>query len=111
MEGRGQVRQGSRQGERAVRRLLPAITRDNGLKERYFEAYYHVVYSFVKHGSKPVRSRPQGQGTAARRRASAGTRQEWTNYGGDASAKRFNDLLSREPQFKEMVDRLRSTAN
>jgi hypothetical protein len=108
MEDEGKYDKAALKANDIVRRLLPNVTRDNALKEKYFEAYYHVVYAFLKYG--------QGQSDAAQkektlRRAAAQAVEldkKWPNFGGDASAKRFNDLLSKEPDFKEIVDRLKA---
>jgi hypothetical protein len=92
-----------------VRRLLPQVTRDNAMKDKFLEAYFHVVYCFVKYG--------QGLTDPARRekelrRAAAQTVEldkKWPNYGGDASAKRFNELFRKEPDFKQLVDQLKAS--
>jgi hypothetical protein len=91
-----------------VRRLLPAITRDNALKDKYFEAYYHVVYSIVKHSQNLTDA---AQRNKAIRQAAGQTVEldrKWPNFGGDASAKRFNDLLSKEADLKDAVERLKA---
>ena len=36
------------------------------------------------------------------------TGSEWPNYGGDASAKRFGELLSKDVEFREIVDQLKA---
>jgi hypothetical protein len=92
-----------------VRRLVPHVTRDNSLKEKYFEAYYHVVYSFVKHAQSLVD--PERREKELRKAAAQAVDLEnkWPNFGGDASAKRFNALFRSEPDFKGMVDRLKTS--
>jgi hypothetical protein len=92
-----------------VRKLLPSVMRDNALKEKYLEAYYHVVYSFVKFGQAQSDA---SQKEKALRRAALQTvelEKKWPNYGGDSSARRFSDLLSKESDFKEVVERIKSS--
>jgi outer membrane protein assembly factor BamD (BamD/ComL family) len=91
-----------------VRRLLPNITRDNALKEKYFEAYYHVVYAFVKYAQSL--SDPAMKEKSLRQAAFQAIEldKKWPNYGGEASAKRFNELFAAEPEFKELVERLKA---
>jgi hypothetical protein len=91
-----------------VRRLLPSVNKDNALKEKYFEAYYHVVYSFVKYGQTLTDPAMRDK---ALKRAAAQTvelEQKWPNFGGDASSRRFNDLLTKEADFKGIVEELRA---
>jgi outer membrane protein assembly factor BamD (BamD/ComL family) len=92
-----------------VRRLLPQVTRDNAMKDKFLEAYFHVVYSFVKHGQSlndPARRDKELRRAAAQ---AAELDRKWPNYGGDASAKRFNDFFRKEPGFKQLVDQLKAS--
>jgi tetratricopeptide (TPR) repeat protein len=90
-----------------VRRLLPSVTRDNALKEKYLEAYYHVVYCLVKDGQ--ARTDPALKQKALQRAAgqTLELNKKWPNFGGGASSRRFTDLLDREPDFKQTVERLK----
>lgn len=108
MEDEGKYDRAALKANDIVRRLLPNVTRDNALKEKYFEAYYHVVFAFVKHGQGL--SDPSQKEKALRQAAFQAIEldKKWPNYGGDASAKRFNDLLSAEPEFKQVVERLKA---
>jgi hypothetical protein len=108
MEDEGKYDKAALKANDIVRKLLPNVTRDNALKEKYFEAYYHVVYSFVKYGENLTDA---GQKDKALRRAAVQALEldkKWPNYGGDTSAKRFNELLSKDAAFKEIVDRLKA---
>jgi hypothetical protein len=109
MEDEGKYDKAALKANDIVRRLLPNVTHDNALKEKYFEAYYHVVYAFVKHGQG--QSNPAMKEKALRQAAFQAIEldKKWPNYGGDASAKRFNDLLSAEPEFKAVVERLKAS--
>jgi hypothetical protein len=91
-----------------VRRLLPSVTRDNALKEKYFEAYYHVVYSFVKYGQGQADSTLREKSLRRAAIQAVELEKKWPDFGGDVSAKRFNDLMSKEADFKEIVDRLKA---
>ncbi len=92
-----------------VRRLLPSVGKDNALKEKYFEAYYHVVYSFVKHGQGLSDAAAKGKALHTAAVQTVELEKKWPNYGGDASARRFTDLLGKEPEYKEAVDRLKAS--
>jgi hypothetical protein len=108
LEDEKKYEQAALKANEIVRKLLPSVQKDNALKEKYFEAYYHVVFSFVKYGQG--QSDPAVKDKALKRAAAqtVDLDQKWPNYGGDASSRRFNELLSREADFKVMVEQLKA---
>lgn len=108
MEREGKYGNAAHKADDLVRKLLPKITRDNNIKEKYLEAYYHVVYSFVKYGQSQTDKNKKDK---AFKQAAAQTlelNKKWPDYGSDTSAKRFNDLLSKEKELKDAVARLKA---
>ncbi len=108
LEDQGHYNRAALKANDVVRRLLPAVTRDNALKEKYFEAYYHVVFALVEQG-KGLKDRAQRE--KALRQAAVQTvelTKKWPDYGGDASARRFSDLLNKESDFKAAVERVKA---
>jgi hypothetical protein len=91
-----------------VKQLHQRATTDNAMKERYLECYYQVAYCTVKHG--------QGLSDVAKAaqyvKEAAGQivelERKWMGFGSDASAKRFQELLEREPELKAQYDKLKA---
>jgi hypothetical protein len=91
-----------------VRKLMPSVQKDNALKEKFFEAHYHVVFSFLKYAQSLTN--PSMKDNALKRAAAQAVNfeQKWPDFGGDGSSRRFNELLSREAEFKTLVDQLKA---
>jgi hypothetical protein len=94
-----------------VRQLLPKTSGDNVMKEHYLELYYHVAYCFLKHG--------QGLDDAAKKEKMlkeaahqvVELEKKWDGFGSEASRKRFEELLAREPLLKERYDQMKAAGN
>jgi hypothetical protein len=95
---------GAKKANRLVQQLLKKASTDNALKEKYLEAYYHVVFCFLKHGqNQPVQANREKHIKDAARQIVA-LEKRWMGFGSDASAKRFKDLLQNEPELQKAYD-------
>lgn len=111
LEEEGKYGPAAIKADKLVKQMLPNITKDNNIKEKYFEAYFHVVYSFVKHGQAQPDSAKKDENLKRAALQTIDLEKKWPNFGGDASAKRFNDLLNKEADFKAAVEQLKSKSN
>jgi hypothetical protein len=108
LEDEGKYDRAAIKANDVLKRLSSQVTRDNSLKEKFFEAYFHVVYCLVKHGQ--ASNDPARRDKELRRAAAQAVEldKKWPNFGGENSAKRFHELFRREPDFKALVDQLKS---
>jgi hypothetical protein len=87
---------------------LAAKIQQPGIKEQYFECYYHMTDCWLKHALalKDEKKRDEG----VKRAATFINKLEaaWPDFGGDESKARFTDLLEREPALKEQYDKLKA---
>jgi hypothetical protein len=91
-----------------VKQLHPRADKDNVLKERYLECYYHVAYCLVKHGrglSDRAKAEQHYKNAAAQ---IVELEKKWAGFGSDASAKRFQELLEKEPGLKAQYEKLKA---
>jgi hypothetical protein len=78
-----------------------------GMKDQYFECYYHLTNAQYKNGmSNPD---PAKKATIIKQAAGFITNLEskMPDFGGEASQKRFMDLLEKEPMLKEQYESLK----
>jgi hypothetical protein len=80
---------------------------DNKLKDYYFDFYYHLVYSLLKHAQgmsdaskKTAEIRKAAQRIVALEKAQGG-------FGGDESKKRFEELLEKEADLRQQYNALK----
>jgi hypothetical protein len=108
LEEEGKFGAGALKADRIVKQLLPQVTRDPRLKEKYLEAYYHVVYCFFKYGQGQTdqAKKATALGRAARQAAELETK--WPDFGSEASARRFRELMEKEPDFKAQYEQERA---
>jgi hypothetical protein len=107
-EDDGKFAQAALQANSIVKQLMPKVSTDNALKEHYLECYYHVTYCFLKHA--------QGQNDPAKKgkllKEAAGQivqlERRWDGFGSDASRKRFEELLAKEPELKEEYEKAKT---
>jgi hypothetical protein len=110
LEQEGKYGAAAIKADRLVKQLLPHVNKDNAQKERYFEAYYHVVYCLLKYGQAAT---DKGKKDEAIRRAAAQTAElekKWPGFGPDASGRRFSDLLAKESDLKEAYEQAKAHA-
>jgi hypothetical protein len=106
-EEEGQYAAAARRADGIVKQLLPRVNADNAMKEHYLECYYHVAYCYLKHA--------QGLDDAAKKekyiKDAAGQivqlEKKWDGFGSEASKRRFEELLEKEPQLKEEYEKLK----
>ena len=91
-----------------MKKLLPKVSADPIVKEKYLEFYYHVVYSFYKFGA--TTSDPAKKERAIRDAGGqlAALDKQMGGFGSDASAKRFEELLKAEPALKAAYDQAKT---
>jgi hypothetical protein len=109
LEEEGKYGAAAAKADRLVKQLLPHVHKDNAQKERYFEAYYHVVYCLLKFGQNVA---DKGKKDEALRRAAVQTAElerKWPGFGPDASGRRFTELLARESDLKEAYERVKAS--
>ena len=107
LEEEGKFGIGAIKADKIVKQLLPQVTRDPRSKEKYLEAYYHVVYCFFKFGQGQADPAKKATALGRAARQAAELESKWPDYGSDASAKRFRDLQEKEPEFKEQLEQVR----
>jgi hypothetical protein len=93
-----------------VSSLQNLSARDARMKEQYFECYYWLVYSWLKHGQA---LKDDAKRAAAIKQAAQfiiKLEEKFSDLGGDASRARFEDLLKSEPPLKEQYDALKAAA-
>jgi hypothetical protein len=91
-----------------VKQLQSRADKDNVIKERYLECYYHVAYCFVKHGrglSDRAKAEQHYKNAAAQ---IVELEKKWPGFGSDAAAKRFQELLDKEPDLKTQYEKLKA---
>ncbi len=91
-----------------VKQLHTRADKDNVMKERYLEFYYHVAYCFVKHAqslSDRAKAEQHYKSAAAQ---IVELEKKWPGFGSDVSAKRFQELLDREPALKAQYEKLKA---
>jgi hypothetical protein len=91
-----------------VKQLLPKVSADNAMKEQYLECYYHVTYCFLKHaqGLDDTAKKEKLLKEAASQIVQL--EKKWDGFGSEASKKRFEELLGKEPQLKDEYDKLKA---
>jgi hypothetical protein len=106
-EEEGKYTQAAAEANTLVRQLLPKASTDNALKEHYLECYYHIIYCFLKHAQE--QDDPAKKEKLIKEAANQIVQLEkrWDGFGSDASKKRFEELLEKEPQLKEAYDKLK----
>src|SRR5205823_15122320 len=84
-----------------VRQLGPKVGSDNRLREPYFECHCWMVRSYVKlaKGMSSKDRRDKAIRDAAQRVVQL--ERSWEGFGSDASRKRYEELLSEEPELRE----------
>jgi hypothetical protein len=108
LEEEGKYAAAARLANDLVRQLLPKASTDNAMKEHYLECYYHVAYCFFKHGqglSDPARKEKMLRDAANQ---IVQLEKKWENFGSDASARRFEELLAREPELKAQYEQAKA---
>jgi tetratricopeptide (TPR) repeat protein len=91
-----------------VKQLLPKASADNVMKENYLECYYHVAYCFLKHGQAQEDASKKDKLIKDAAKQVVELEKKWDGFGSDASKKRFEELLAKEPQLKEQYEQLKS---
>jgi len=93
-----------------TKQLAPKIDVDNALKNHYLECYYDMVYSMYKYGQslKDEKRKEKAIGDAAKMMEEL--EKKYPGFGSDVSAKRFQDLLKKEPELKAHYDKLKPVA-
>ncbi len=91
-----------------VKQLLPRASSDNAMKENYLECYYHVAYCFLKYGQGLEDAAKKDKMIKDAAKQVVELEKKWEGFGSDASKKRFEELLAKEPQLKEQYDLLKS---
>ncbi|MGL4550825.1 MAG: hypothetical protein ACRC33_06530, partial [Gemmataceae bacterium] len=91
-----------------VKALAPQVAKGGPVRERYFEIYYHMIFSAVKLGqAKPAEDeRAKAMESAARQILALEA--SWPDLGGDASKARFTELLAVEAGLKAKYDELKA---
>jgi ATP-dependent protease HslVU (ClpYQ) peptidase subunit len=104
LEEDGKYAEAALRANALVKQLLPKISEDNNKKENYLELYYHVAYCFLKHGQglDDAAKKEKMLKEAAHQIVELEKKQD--GFGSEASRKRFEDLLDKEPQLKERYE-------
>jgi tetratricopeptide (TPR) repeat protein len=98
--------QGAKLADSLVKQLHQPAQKDNHLKEKYLECYYHVTYCFVNH-AKGMTDKAKAEKTIKDAAEQIVKLEQGIGFGNDASAKRFQDLLAKEPALKEQYEKLK----
>jgi hypothetical protein len=108
-EDEGKYAQAALEANAIVKQLLPKVNTDNSLKEHYLECYYHVAFCFLKHaqGLDDVAKKEKALKDAAVQIVQL--EKKWDGFGSEASRKRFEELLAKEPDLKEAYEKLKTT--
>ncbi len=69
--------------------------------------YYHVAYCFVKHAQSLADRTKAEQHVKNAAVQMVELEKKWLGFGSDVSAKRFQELLEREPELKAQYDKLK----
>lgn len=93
-----------------LKQMQPRIKTDAKAKEQYFECYYYLTYCIYKGSQKMTDEKKKS--AAIRQAANFIAQLETTqpDMGGEASKKRFDELLQSEPPLKEQVETLRKAS-
>jgi hypothetical protein len=88
-----------------VKQLHQRAATDNAIKDRYLESYYHVVCCTLKHAQGVSDTAKAAQYVKAAAAQVVELERKWMGFGSDASARRFQELLEKEPGLKAEYDR------
>jgi hypothetical protein len=88
----------------------PSVSKLNqpGVKEQYFEGYYHMTECYLKYALNLDAGPKRDEGVNRAATFIKRLEEKWPNLGGEDSKARFADLLEREPALKEQYDKLKS---
>jgi len=106
MEDRGQYFQAAREWSTLMKDLRQRLG-DNKLKEQYFEAYYHLVYSYYKHASGMKDEAKQAAGIKKAAGFITALEGRLPDMGGGGLKKQYDELLAKERPLKAAYEALK----
>lgn len=107
LEADGNFAVAAQEANRLVQSLVKKASTDNALKEQYLECYYHVVYCFLKHGQNQVDPVKRAKFIKDAATQIIALEARWMGFGSEASTKRFQELLQKELELKQVYDDLK----
>ncbi|HEV3261406.1 MAG TPA: hypothetical protein VG013_31430 [Gemmataceae bacterium] len=95
MEDKRQYFQAATEWNKLMKDLRPRLS-DNRLKEQYFEAYYHLTYSYYKHASGLKDEHKKAAGIKKAAGFITALESKLPNMGGGGLKKQYDELLAKE---------------
>jgi hypothetical protein len=89
-------------------KALVGKSSDNQIKEKYLEAYYHMVYGLYKYGEKSEDTVKIAKGLSDAAGLIEKLESSQPDFGSIDSKKRFNDLFFSENKLKEAYEALKA---
>jgi hypothetical protein len=89
-------------------KALVGKSSDNQIKEKYLEAYYHMVYGLYKYGEKSEDTAKIAKGLSDAAGLIEKLESSQPDFGSIDSKKRFNDLFFSENKLKEAYEALKA---
>jgi hypothetical protein len=89
-----------------VRQLVRRLD-DNKLKDYYLEFYYHLVYCILKHGQGMENAKQKAKAVHDAAVRIVALEKGQPGFGSEASKKRFDELLAKEPELREQYNVLK----
>jgi hypothetical protein len=92
--------------DKYVKQLVRRLD-DNKLKDYYFDFYYHLVYSILKHGQSLSDSTKKAKSVHDAAQRMVALEKAQGGFGNDESRKRFEELLEKEPNLRQEYNALK----
>jgi hypothetical protein len=94
--------------QRLVKALARHVKASDALRERYFECYFQMIYCHHKDGSSRKANKEREAAALKTAKEIVKFENDWPDFGGGASQKRFTGLLAAEPALKALYDNLKA---
>jgi hypothetical protein len=87
--------------------VKPAERGDARIQAEYIEAYYNMVYSLVRLGTAQASAAEKKRALANAARSIYDLEKRYPEFGGEAKAKQFRELIASDPDVQKAYDELK----
>jgi hypothetical protein len=104
LEAQGEFRKAFDHWQPIVKQLAKASMNDNNKKTHYYECFYHMIFSYYKTGEKLPDQARRAHVTKTAVQQIVTFEKSFENFGDEANARRFTELLAQEKELREAYE-------